>query len=55
MVVTKINEQPMTLTTTIVLFCAKMLTMAIVSQGKVAKEKRKESCQFVKDLEKNLL
>ncbi len=40
----KINEQPMILMTTIVLFCAKMLTMAIASQGKIAKEKRKESC-----------
>ncbi len=50
MVVMKINEQPMILKTILVLFCSKVLTMAIASQGKVAKEDRKESCQFVEDL-----
>jgi hypothetical protein len=52
MVVMKINEQPMILTTILVLFCWEVSTMATTSQ--VAKEERNESC-CVEDLEKDLM
>jgi len=55
MVVTKINEQQMILTTIVVLFCLEVLAMVIASRRKVAKKERKESYKFVKDLEKDLV
>ncbi len=55
MVVTKINEKQMILTTIVVLFCSEVLAIVIASRRKVAKEERKESYKFVKDLEKDLV